>query len=233
MSCAADGPPRCSTIDERADSRAPRGAGARRRGAGRCDTGPVDVADLDPDPLRQLRAWMEEARDAGDAMPEAMCLATASADARPSARFVLARQIDEGVVFFTDYGSEKATELAENPHAAGAFRFVVPVHRQVRIAGAAAKATAEESDRYWATRPPGSRRSAVVSRQSSAISSRRVLEDAVAELGESAPPRPERWGGFRIVPAAVEFWEEGPHRLHDRLRYLREGDGWRVDRLSP
>jgi pyridoxamine 5'-phosphate oxidase len=193
----------------------------------------VDVADLDPDPLRQLRIWMGAARDAGEAMPEAMCLATANAEGRPSARFVLARQIDEGVVFFTDYGSEKATELAENPYAAAVFRFVVPVHRQVRIAGAVAKATAEESDRYWATRPPGSRRSAVASRQSSVIATRRLLEDAVAELGESEPPRPERWGGFRIVPAVVEFWEEGPYRLHDRLRYLREGDAWRVDRLSP
>jgi pyridoxamine 5'-phosphate oxidase len=193
----------------------------------------MDVGDLDKDPLRQLDEWLDAARRAGDPMPEAMCLATASADGSPSARYVLMRGRDEGVVFFTDYGSDKAKDLAENPVAAAVFHWHVPVHRQVRISGAVVKTTAEESDRYWLTRPVPSRRSAVASRQSSIVASRQVLLDAVDQLGDAVPPRPDRWGGFRVIPAAVEFWQEGADRLHDRLRYLREGEGWRVDRLAP
>jgi pyridoxamine 5'-phosphate oxidase len=193
----------------------------------------VDAGDLDPDPLRQLDEWLGAARAAGDPMPEAMCLATAGRGGQPSARYVLMRGRDDGVVFFTDYGSDKAKDLQENPRAAAVFHWFVPSHRQVRVEGAVTKAAAEESDRYWQTRPAASRRSAVVSQQSSVIESRQVLEDAVAELGEAEPPRPDRWGGFRILPSAIEFWEERPNRLHDRFRYLREGDGWRVDRLSP
>ncbi len=193
----------------------------------------MDVADLDPDPLRQLDEWLEAARAAGDPMPEAMCVATASRDGAPAARYVLMRGRDEGVVFFTDYDSDKARDLAENPSAAAVFHWYLPVHRQVRIRGTVAKTTAEESDRYWATRPPASRRSAVASTQSSVLESRRELEDAVAALGEMEPPRPDRWGGYRIIPSEIEFWQEGTYRLHDRLRYLREGDGWRIERLSP
>jgi pyridoxamine 5'-phosphate oxidase len=204
-----------------------------RHSAALVDTGEVDAEDLDSDPLRQLEEWLLAARAGGEPMPEAMCLATASGGGEPSARYVLMRGRDEGVVFFTDYGSDKARDLAENPRAAVVFHWHLPVHRQVRIEGAVSKTTADESDRYWATRPPASRRSAVSSHQSSVISSRSELEEAVAALGDTEPTRPDRWGGFRILPSAVEFWEEGANRLHDRFRYLREGDGWRVDRLSP
>jgi pyridoxamine 5'-phosphate oxidase len=197
------------------------------------DTDRMDAGDLDRDPLRQLDEWFRAARAAGELMPEAMCLATASRDGRPSARYVLMRGLDDGLVFFTDYGSDKASDLEQNPRAAAVLHWYLPVHRQVRLSGTAARTTAQESDRYWATRPPASRRSAVASHQSSVIAGKQELEDAVAALGDAEPERPDRWGGYRILPAAVEFWEEGQNRLHDRFRYLREADGWRVDRLSP
>ncbi|MDA8317728.1 MAG: pyridoxamine 5'-phosphate oxidase [Actinomycetota bacterium] len=193
----------------------------------------MDVTDLDRDPLRQLDEWFEAARAAGDPMPEAMCLATASRDGEPSARYVLMRGRDEGVVFFTDYGSEKARDIEQNPKAAVVLHWYVPVHRQVRISGTVLKTTAEESDRYWLSRPAASRRSAVASYQSSVVATRDELEAAVAALGDSEPERPGRWGGYRIIPAVVEFWEEQPFRLHDRIRFLREGVGWRVERLAP
>lgn len=193
----------------------------------------MEVGDLDPDPLRQLDEWFGAARAAGETMPEAMCVATASRDGEPSARYVLMRGLDEGVVFFTDYGSDKARDVEENPRAAAVFHWRLPVHRQVRVRGTVARTTTEESDRYWATRPPGSRRSAVASHQSSVVAGRHVLDAAVAALGETEPARPDRWGGYRILPWAFEFWEGRENRLHDRLRYLREGDGWRVERLSP
>ena len=193
----------------------------------------MDVGDLDADPLAQLAAWMEEARAAGETMPEAFCLATASSEGLPSARYVLMRGLDHGVVFYTDYESAKAKDLAGNARAAGAFRFLRPVHRQLRVEGPVERTTAAESDRYWATRPAGSRRSAVASHQSTVVASREVLERAVDALGDTAPARPDRWGGYRIVPSAVELWEEGSFRLHDRLRYLREEGRWRVERLSP
>lgn len=194
----------------------------------------MDVDDLDTDPLCQLGRWMEEARTAGEPMPEAMCVATAGADGQPTARMVLMRGLDTGVVFYTDYGSDKAKDLEANGRAAAVFHFFAPVHRQVRVTGAVERTSAEDSDRYWATRPPGSRRSALVSHQSSVIESRKVLEDGVAALaGVQELVRPDRWGGFRITPQRIEFWEEGPSRLHDRIRFVRQGDGWRSERLSP
>jgi pyridoxamine 5'-phosphate oxidase len=197
------------------------------------DTDAVDAGDLDRDPLRQLDDWLLAARASGEPMPEAMCLATATPDGVPSARYVLLRGRDEGVVFFTDYGSDKGVDLAENPVAAAALHWHLPVHRQVRVRGPVARTTAEASDAYWASRPPASRRSAVASHQSSVVGGRAELEAAVRALGASEPVRPDRWGGYRILPTAIEFWEEGANRLHDRLRYLRDGDGWRVDRLAP
>lgn len=194
----------------------------------------VDVADLDLDPMRQLATWIDEARTSGEPMPEAMCLATSSAEGVPSARFVLMRGLDYGVVFFTDYGSDKARDLRDNARAAVVFHFSVPVHRQVRVSGSVAKTAAQESDRYWATRPLASRRSAMASRQSSVITTRRELDEAVAAADATPQPvRPERWGGYRIHPLVVEFWEEGPNRLHDRLRYSRERERWRIERLAP
>lgn len=193
----------------------------------------MDVTDLDDDPLRQLGRWIDEARSAGDPMPEAMCLATADAGGQPSARLVLMRGLDQGVVFYTDYGSDKAKDLRANPRAAAVFHLQRPAHRQVRVVGSVTKASPEESDRYWATRPLDSRRSAVASRQSTVIPSRAVLEEAVAALAGEEPPRPDRWGGFRVTPSSIEFWEERPNRLHDRIRYERDGERWRRERLSP
>jgi pyridoxamine 5'-phosphate oxidase len=194
----------------------------------------VDAADLDPDPLVQLEAWIDEARAAGEPMPEAMCLATADAGGTPAARMVLMRGLGaDGVVFYTDYGSDKARDLQVNPRASAVFHLRLPVHRQVRVTGAVAVTTPQESDRYWATRPEASRRSAVASRQSSVIASRLDLERAAEAVADVAPPRPDRWGGFRITPEVVEFWEEGRNRLHDRIRYRRDDAGWRVERLSP
>lgn len=194
----------------------------------------MDASDLEDDPIRQLRAWIDEARLAGEPMPEAMCVATASSAAEPSARLVLVRGLDDdGLVFYTNYDSDKARDLAENPRTTAVFHFLVPAHRQVRVRGAVMKTSADESDRYWETRPAESRRSAVASRQSRVVESREELERAVAELGDAAPGRPAHWGGYRVVPASVEFWQEGPNRLHDRLRYSREGTSWRVERLAP
>lgn len=196
----------------------------------------MDLADLGSDPLYQLGQWVEEARAAGEPMPEAMCLATAGLDGQPAARMVLMRGLDTGVVFYTDYGSDKAKDLTANGRAEAVFHLLRPVHRQVRVAGTVQRTSPEESDRYWATRPPASRRSALVSHQSSVIESRRLLEEGVAMLaGLDEPVRPDRWGGFRITPVRVEFWQEGPNRLHDRIRFARgaDGEGWRTERLSP
>jgi pyridoxamine 5'-phosphate oxidase len=198
----------------------------------------VEPFDLDADPLRQLASWLEAARCAGELQPESMALATASRDGKPSVRMVIMRGLDTGLVFFTDGESEKGTDLDANPLATALFHWWLPVHRQVRVTGPVVHTTDGESDRYWATRPAGSRRSAVASHQSRVVPSREFLETAVAEVetrfpDEGAIARPGRWGGFRIKPDAVEFWEEGADRLHDRIRYRRSGDGWPTERLSP
>jgi pyridoxamine 5'-phosphate oxidase len=172
-------------------------------------------------------------------MPEGMAVATATLDGRPSSRMVLLRGIDHrGLVFFTDRESEKGQNLKINPFAAALFHWFKPVHRQVRVTGPVEVVDDELSDAYWLSRPPGSRRSAVASHQSQVIASRTALEEEVAKLvevfpGEMAPPRPPRWGGYRIRPEVVEFWEEGADRLHDRLRYQAVAGSWRVERLSP
>lgn len=194
----------------------------------------MEAEELDPDPLRQLAAWIEAARAGGDPMPDAMCLATAGRDGAPAARMVLLRGLDDDLVFYTDYGSDKAADLEANQRAAAVLHFRSPVHRQVRVSGTVTRAGAAESDRYWANRPLASRHSALASHQSSVITSRRELEAAVEALaGDPDPPRPERWGGYRLTPVTVELWEEGTARLHDRLRYRRTPAGWKVERLSP
>ncbi len=178
---------------------------------------------MNPDPLGQFHAWWDD-----DPVPVA--LATATPDGRPSARMVLLKSADErGFTLFTSYESRKGRELAANPHAALLFSWP---GRQARVEGRVERVPAAESDAYWATRPPGSRRSAAASRQSEPIGSREELEERVAaQPGE--PPRPERWGGYRVVPDAYEFWIHRDDRLHDRVRYTRRGDRWQSERLQP
>jgi pyridoxamine 5'-phosphate oxidase len=194
----------------------------------------VDAADLDPDPLRQFRRWFGEAPADGVAVPEAMTLATATAEGRPSARMVLLKQADErGFAFYTNLESRKARELDENPHAALLFHWA---GRQVRVEGAVEPATREESEAYFRTRPLGSRLAAWASPQSRPLADRDELDrrfaEAVATHGDDVP-LPPHWGGFRVVPDAYEFWQHGDDRLHDRVRYDRVGDGWRRTRLAP
>lgn len=198
----------------------------------------MESSDLDADPLRQLSAWMEQARQAGEPLAEAMALATTTADGDVSARMMIMRGLDSGVVFFTDGESGKGADLVVNPRAAALFHWLQPAHRQVRVTGPVERLRAEECDAYWVTRPPGVRRSVVASHQSSVIESRAELDARLAALAREAPDdadlaRPDRWNGWRIVPEALELWQEGGDRLHDRLRYVRHAAGWRLERLSP
>jgi pyridoxamine 5'-phosphate oxidase len=198
----------------------------------------VDVTDLDDDPLLQLSTWLEAARAAGQPMPEAMTIASATSDAVPSARLVVLRGLQRGLVFFTDYESDKGAELAANPRAAAVLHWLVPAHRQVRVAGPVERVTENEADGYWSTRVPAVRLSAAASHQSRVVASRTVLEKQVQDRQQRHPgganvPRPRRWGGFRVVPSRVEFWQESPDGLHDRIRYRRGSGGWIMERLSP
>ena len=199
----------------------------------------MDEADVDPDPLTQLSRWLEAARTAGEPMPEAMAIATATTEGRPSVRMVLLRGIDQrGLAFNTDRESDKGRDLETNPYAAALFHWYVPLHRQVRVSGTVEKVDEDESDAYWRSRPPGSRFSAVVSHQSAVVTGRAELEQRRDELvaalhDEGGPPRPDRWGGYRVRPEVVELWEEGADRLHDRLRYRSQPGGWTIERLSP
>jgi pyridoxamine 5'-phosphate oxidase len=198
----------------------------------------VDVTDLDADPLRQLSTWLDAARAAGQPMPEAMTIATATSDAVPSARMVVLRGLPRGLVFFTDCESDKGAELAANPRAAAVLHWLVPAHRQVRVAGPVEPVSADEADQYWSTRAPAARLTAAASHQSRVVAGRAVLETQVQDglrrhPGGAGVPRPRRWGGFRVLPSRVEFWQESPDGLHDRIRYRREDGGWVVERLSP
>jgi pyridoxamine 5'-phosphate oxidase len=197
---------------------------------------PLRESDLAGDPVEQFRRWFDEARASGALQPEAMTPATA--DGRPSARMVLLKSWGaEGFGFHTSYGSRKARELDENARAALVV-YWPELGRQVRVEGTVEKVTRDESEAYFRTRPRGSRIAALASEQSSVLGSREELEKRYAEVerqyeGTDEIPLPERWGGYRVRPESIEFWQHREHRLHDRLRYARAREGWVVERLAP
>ena len=189
------------------------------------------------DPIAQFREWFEHAREEGIPFPETMTLATASADGAPSARMVLLKGVDdEGFVFFTGYESRKGAELAVNPRAALVF-YWQPLGRQVRVEGVVERVAGAESDEYFASRPRGSQLAAWASEQSRPLTSREELEQHYAELEAKHEgrevPRPDRWGGYRLRPETVEFWQHRDNRLHERIRYTRAREGWVSELLSP
>jgi pyridoxamine 5'-phosphate oxidase len=192
---------------------------------------------LSQDPLEQFEHWFAEAKRAGVEVPEAMTLATADAEGAPSARMVLLKGAGEdGFVFYTGYGSRKSEELEQNPSAALVF-YWRPHGRQVRVEGSVERVSEAESAEYFATRPRGSQLAAWASRQSRPLGSREELERRYAELEREYEdrdvPLPPHWGGYRLRPEAIEFWEHRENRLHDRIRYTRAREGWKVERLSP
>jgi pyridoxamine 5'-phosphate oxidase len=197
----------------------------------------LDEHDVDPDPFRQLVTWYEEAVAAGVRQPDAMTLATSTPDGRVSARVVLLRGIDpDGLVFFTSYHSRKARELEANPRAAVVLHWREQ-ERQVRAEGSLRRTTRERSGAYFRQRPFGSRVSAFISPQSDVVSGRAELEqryeEVVARFAGGDVPLPDDWGGYVVMPDELEFWQGREDRLHDRVRYRPEGDGWRVERLAP
>ncbi|MGE0446441.1 MAG: pyridoxamine 5'-phosphate oxidase [Vicinamibacterales bacterium] len=198
---------------------------------------PLDEQHADADPLRQFAVWMAQAREV-ETDPTAMTLATATTDGLPSARVVLLKGVDEGgFVFYTNYESRKGRELAENPRASLVF-YWPSVNRQVRVVGRVERVSAEQSDAYFASRPADSRLAASVSPQSDPIAHREALNALFAQAQARHPggdvPRPPFWGGCRVMPDEIEFWQGRESRLHDRLRYRRNADGtWTRDRLAP
>jgi pyridoxamine 5'-phosphate oxidase len=199
---------------------------------------PLDLAQLDPDPLVELERWVAEAKSAGHRLPEAFALATADTDGRPGVRLVLLRGIGlDGIRFFTNRSSPKGRDLADNPRAAAAFWWE-RTNRQVRVSGPVTALPDEESDAYWASRPVGHQLAAWASAQSEPVADRSVLEDKVTELaarfGTDPVPRPAWWGGYRLEPEVVELWESREDRIHDRIVYRRRPDGgWKMQRLQP
>jgi len=198
----------------------------------------LNESDLDPNPFTQFQRWYEEAVAADVIEPNAMTLATATRDGIPSARTILLKGFDErGFIFYTNYESRKGKEIAENPNAALVFYWAT-FERQIRITGAINKISPEESEAYFKSRPMGARLGAWVSLQSQVIPNREVLEERLTELmNEFADteniPMPPYWGGYCLVPSAIEFWQGRVNRLHDRFRYTRQENEWLIERLSP
>jgi pyridoxamine 5'-phosphate oxidase len=196
----------------------------------------LSEAQADADPLRQFERWFEDALRAKLPLPNAMTLATVTPEGAPSARIVLLKGVEQGAfLFYTNYLSRKGQELARRASACLLFLWS-DLERQVRVDGVVEKVTAPESESYYATRPLGARLSAWASAQSAPVPSRETLEKALAEARArhgDQPPRPPHWGGYRVVPHEIEFWQGRADRLHDRLRYRRQGDRWEIERLSP
>ena len=188
------------------------------------------------DPMKQFEAWFAEAVRGELPMVNAMTLATVDAQGRPAARIVLLKGADErGFVFYTNYESRKAQELAANPRAALVF-YWIELEREVRVEGVIEKTSDAESDAYFASRPLGSRLAAIASPQSAVVAARQILEERFAEAEQRYGPTPRRppgWGGYRVVPDAIEFWQGRPNRLHDRLLYRKTGTAWEIVRLAP
>jgi pyridoxamine 5'-phosphate oxidase len=195
-------------------------------------------SDCPADPFALFAQWYLAAEEAELPEPSAMTLATTDANGMPDARMVLMRGFDErGFIFYTNYQSRKAEQLAQNPHAALVF-YWAPLMRQIRILGDVEKITAEESDAYFATRPRGHQLGALVSPQSQVIPGRQVLDERLRQLAhefnsKEAVPRPPHWGGYRLRPHAIEFWQGRENRLHDRLRYRKQEGSWVLERLAP
>lgn len=193
-------------------------------------------ADAHADPLAQFERWFNDALAAQLPLANAMTLATTATGGTPDARIVLLKGVDNGgFVFYTNYGSRKGRQLAAQPQACLVF-FWAPLERQIRIEGKVERVSSSDSDHYYASRPLGARLSARASAQSEVVAGREVLEKAVqqekAMHGEN-PPRPAHWGGYRVIPSCMEFWQGRENRLHDRLLYLRDGGSWKIERLAP
>lgn len=192
--------------------------------------------DLAADPLSQFGSWFEDALRSGVALPNAVTLATATKQGRPSVRTVLLKGFDaRGFVFYSNYRSRKGRELEENPRAMLLFCWK-ELERQIGIEGTVTRVSAGESDEYFATRPLGSRLSATISPQSDVVASREALEaelEGASKRWRDAPPRPEDWGGYRLAPERFEFWQGRKDRLHDRLCYRKVEGGWKIERLAP
>ena len=201
------------------------------------ETAGLDLADLAATPIQQWHRWYDDAVEAGVAEPNAMTVSSIDAEGQPDARVVLAREVnDEGIVFYTNYESAKGIQLAGTPFASAIFAWL-DLHRQVRVRGEIEVVSSEESDAYFASRPRESQIGAWASAQSQVITGREELEAAVAEMTQrfmgGDVPRPPHWGGLRIVPSTVEFWQGRPSRLHDRFRYAWAGTQWSISRLAP